>query len=453
MPRIPHPSLACFALVTALFLPVVAGAQPAGVFVGNQGNFSDANGGVSYIDLATLDVTVDAIPGLNTLVQSVALHEGVGYVMANTSDRIDVFSTETRARTGQILEVTSPRYMAVVGGDKAYVSNLFDNTVTIVRLSDATVLGTLPTGANPEAIAVAGGRAYVANSGFGAGTTLTVLDPETDAALGALEVGCDGPRMLAVDAQDELWVMCTGNTVYNDDFTEIVAQTNGQVVVFDGATGDAVARFEAGGPLGSGTGGQEMFYDDVSERVVVVQGGSLLVFDAAFNAPLPPVRIAGAETIGAVTYDGVSGRYLLGRFSSFTEAGFVSLHDALGVEVGRVAVGIAPTSLAIDRRGANVATTPLPDGPGLPALQPAYPNPFTSSTTLGFTLDTPGTVRLEVINALGQVVAVLADGAFPPGTHEVAWSPAELAPGLYVGRLNRDGAVSHRTLVALGSTR
>ncbi|MEZ4699848.1 MAG: T9SS type A sorting domain-containing protein [Rhodothermales bacterium] len=424
--------LLVFCLSIGLFAPAAL-AQPEtiAVFVGNQGNFSDANGTVSSIDPATLAVNLDQLPDLNTLVQSITLHEGTGFVMANTSDRIDLFSLDTRQRTGQIAGVPSPRYMTVVGEDKAYVSNLYDATVTIIRLSDASVQGTVDVGDNPEDIAVAGGRVYVANHGFGAGTTLSVIDPSSDTPLDPLEPGCDGPRMLAADLEQELWVVCTGNTVYNEDFTEIISESNGRVVVLDGATGALVTSFDATAQLGSGVGGQDAFYDPISRRLFVVQGTAILPFDTASNAALPAIDIPGDEAIGAVAYDDATARFYLGRITGFAEAGSVSIHDAEGREMARVAAGIIPSSIALQRAGEAVAVEEQPVD-GAFALEAGYPNPFRGAVSIPFVLDTSGPVRVAVYDLLGREVEVLAEGVFAGGRHTVRWAPQSAPAGVYV---------------------
>ncbi|HQV30257.1 MAG TPA: right-handed parallel beta-helix repeat-containing protein, partial [Calditrichia bacterium] len=50
-----------------------------------------------------------------------------------------------------------------------------------------------------------------------------------------------------------------------------------------------------------------------------------------------------------------------------------------------------------------------------------YPNPFNPSTTIPFSLERPGEVRLLVYNILGQVVRILAEGQMSAGAHQVRW--------------------------------
>ncbi len=54
-----------------------------------------------------------------------------------------------------------------------------------------------------------------------------------------------------------------------------------------------------------------------------------------------------------------------------------------------------------------------------------------------FTLPAAGAVRLSVVDLLGRVVAVLADGPVAAGRHEARL--AGLAPGAYVVRLVAGG--------------
>lgn len=88
--------------------------------------------------------------------------------------------------------------------------------------------------------------------------------------------------------------------------------------------------------------------------------------------------------------------------------------------------------------------------PGTFALRPAFPNPFREETTLTFELAEAAEVRLEVFDALGRRVALLAEGPRPAGTHAVAFRAEGLAPGLYVARLAAGGRTATRRLLHVG---
>ncbi|GAB5521923.1 MAG: hypothetical protein RhofKO_41740 [Rhodothermales bacterium] len=75
-----------------------------------------------------------------------------------------------------------------------------------------------------------------------------------------------------------------------------------------------------------------------------------------------------------------------------------------------------------------------------------YPNPFNPSTTLGFRLPVSSAVQLALYNALGQRVAVVADGVYGAGQHEVVWEAGGLPSGVYVYRLQVGDQVQTRML-------
>lgn len=60
-----------------------------------------------------------------------------------------------------------------------------------------------------------------------------------------------------------------------------------------------------------------------------------------------------------------------------------------------------------------------------------YPNPFNSNTTIKYSLSMPSKVLLQVMNSLGERVAILEDGRQSAGNHEVFWESKDLPSGVY----------------------
>ena len=86
---------------------------------------------------------------------------------------------------------------------------------------------------------------------------------------------------------------------------------------------------------------------------------------------------------------------------------------------------------------------------GAATLLPAAPMPFREATTLRVRLDRPAQVRLDVVDVLGRVVAVLADGPLPVGETPARLDGSALAPGLYLVRLTTDGQTATQTVVRM----
>ena len=81
------------------------------------------------------------------------------------------------------------------------------------------------------------------------------------------------------------------------------------------------------------------------------------------------------------------------------------------------------------------------------ALFQNYPNPFNPATTIRYTLGAGSHVTLAVFNVLGQRVATLVDAWQPAGTHDVVFSGARLASGIYLYRIQAGAFSATRPLV------
>jgi hypothetical protein len=79
----------------------------------------------------------------------------------------------------------------------------------------------------------------------------------------------------------------------------------------------------------------------------------------------------------------------------------------------------------------------------------AFPNPFSSMTTVRFSVPQDGAVELRVYDMTGQEVAVLFDGTAESGrTYEVEWKPQGVAQGIYFAKMvTAQGGVMTRKLV------
>jgi len=67
-----------------------------------------------------------------------------------------------------------------------------------------------------------------------------------------------------------------------------------------------------------------------------------------------------------------------------------------------------------------------------------YPNPSSNHVILHFTLNESSGITLEVLNNMGQVVAVI-DKSFSQGEQQVVWNAENMPTGLYFFRLTANG--------------
>ena len=320
-----------------------------GVIVVNQGNFGDGNGSVSAYDPQTKQVST-LLSGVGSILQSMHVRGDLGYVMANSSARIEIVKISTGERVGQISGLTSPRYMVAIDNNTAFVSNLFKTgftggTVSVVDLNIASVVKTIDVGNNPEGVAAAGDKVFVANSEFGQGTTLSVISTTTEDVEDTIEVGCDGPRTLEVDREVELWVMCTGGFLFDDNLN-IIGETPGEIVLVDGVTGAIVDSLQMAGQIETVGPGEDAFYSSGEQELyVVVDQTTVLRINTGANVLADTLGPFDGDPIGAVAYDATTEQLYLARVPSFVESGSVTIHDRNGRLLDSFRVGVAPTQI------------------------------------------------------------------------------------------------------------
>jgi hypothetical protein len=106
-------------------------------------------------------------------------------------------------------------------------------------------------------------------------------------------------------------------------------------------------------------------------------------------------------------------------------------------------------TLVLSPNSVTSTDQPQSDLPASVTLSQNFPNPFNPTTSIRFELPERTEVRLAVYDLTGREVAILANGAFAPGSHSVNFSAAELSSGVYVYRLDAAGQTLTRKMTLI----
>lgn len=190
--------------------PVTIGSGP-GVYITNEGNFQWGNASVSYYDIASGSATEDLYApangmGLGDVCQSMVLHGGKAYVVVNNSGKVVVVDPDSFVATATITGFSSPRYFLPVGHGKAYVTDLYANSIAVVDLGSNSITGSIPCAGTTQELVLAHGQVFVTNESRG---EVHVINPASDAVLDTIVVS-RGANSLVEDADGKLWVACSG---------------------------------------------------------------------------------------------------------------------------------------------------------------------------------------------------------------------------------------------------
>ncbi|MBU0691341.1 S8 family serine peptidase [bacterium] len=83
------------------------------------------------------------------------------------------------------------------------------------------------------------------------------------------------------------------------------------------------------------------------------------------------------------------------------------------------------------------------------ALEPPYPNPFNSSTSIDFALPHSAQMTIRIYDVLGREVETLMNSDYPAGYHRLNWTAGDIAAGLYFIRMTTEDFVQVRKLLLI----
>jgi YVTN family beta-propeller protein len=214
-----------------------------GVFILNEGNFGKINASISYFDPRTDEMYNRVYKTANdrdlgSIAQSMVFLDSLALIVLNGSDKIEVINAGTfkTIRTIDLPAGSSPRYISLLGKEKAYITNLYTNTCSVIDLRNWHIIKHISVGANPEGVAIADGKVYVANSGFGSGNTVSVIATDVDNVIHTIVVADNPISVQAV--KDRVYVLCSGS--YGSDFISPDDDTPGAIFCIDSRSNTVV---------------------------------------------------------------------------------------------------------------------------------------------------------------------------------------------------------------------
>lgn len=194
-----------------------------GYYVLNSGKMGSNNASLSFYNTDTQEVTADVFMeknerGLGDTANDMLIYGEKMYIAVYGSQVIEVTDLQgnslkqIQSTTGSPLQ---PRFMTSHEG-KVYVS-LYDGYVARLDTASLEIETQVAVGRNPEQLAVANGKLYVANSGgldyntpLGYDKTVSVVDLASFTETKKLDVVIN-PCNMAVDSEGDVYLVSMGN--------------------------------------------------------------------------------------------------------------------------------------------------------------------------------------------------------------------------------------------------
>ena len=329
------------------------------------------------------------------------------------------------------LVVVNPyqRYYGPIDGISAAVLRVDPVTGDRMIVSDDNT-GNGPDFSNPLGLAIE------------ADGSLVVIDAGRDAVLRVDPIS--GNRTIVSDDD-------TGNGPYFSNPRGLAVEADGGLVVINTGS-DAVLRVD---PI---SGDRAIISDDNTgsgpsflepSGLAVEADGNLVIVDSHLSRRAV-LRVDPVTGNRSIVSDDTTGSNL-GFMSHYAQYGFDWLRDVEVEADGNLVVlnpyGVADAAivgvlrvdpvtgdrsfLSFSAIGTSIEEEVVPERFSLAG---AYPNPFQSTTRIGYALPRPSAVELVVYDAVGRQVDVLVSTVQPVGPHEVSFEAEGLPNGVYFYR-------------------
>ena len=301
---------------------------------------------MSFLNFATDAVTNDIFASANSrtvgdVLQSACINGDNIYLVANNSNKVEVARKADMVSVGVIESLDGPRNMVVVNG-KGYITQWgAGGNVKVINLTTNQVSKTIKVGTGCEGLINVNGKIWVANGGgLGVDSTISIIDPATDAVVKTIRVA-KNPQKITIDKSGNVWALCTGAITYNPDYS-IASQTASRLYKLSSTTEDTICSYF----ISSTYHPTKMDINKTKE--IIYYGGSYAdgnIYMLNVNDPAISSTPFIAGNFYGFNASPSTGEFYTLEAPTFTAAGILHKYTSAGVHIKQYTVGIGPNTI------------------------------------------------------------------------------------------------------------
>lgn len=178
----------------------------------DEGNFQWGNADITVYDTDRQSVIENAFSRSNNnplgdVCQSASYFSTKLFLVINNSQKIEIVSPSDFKKQQTINGFHSPRYITWVNAGKGYVSEYYANSIKVINPIEGRITEDIKCPGWHDEMIFTRGKLYITSINR---DKLYVLNEQTNELIDSIPLSY-GSNSLALDANDKLWVLCTGD--------------------------------------------------------------------------------------------------------------------------------------------------------------------------------------------------------------------------------------------------
>ena len=320
--------------------------QKTGIIVVNEGLFSQNNATLTYYSIEDKSVTQNIYSAANgntklgDTANDMKILGSKGYIAVDQSLKIEVIDVNNFSSLGMIDLSTygEPRKISLVDSTMGFVTVWNSSGDGVVKFNPSTlaVIGILKVGIKPEGIVNSGKYIFTANSGWGADSTVSVIDAAQFTVVKTLTVGINPNSVIANNST--IYVVSTGS---------FGGSGLGGIYKIDPVGLTVTASNSLPGNPGSAAAVANSIMILNSSGVIKINSNNLSITDSTFIKGSAVNHIY--SIVYSIAFDKTGNLLYLGNPKDFQQNGDIAVYDLSGNELSRFDCGINPGTIVVKK--------------------------------------------------------------------------------------------------------
>lgn len=311
-----------------------------GIVVLCEGLFQHNNSNLSWVDLSDGSIENDFYTkrtgrGLGDTGNDMIQYGSKVYIAVNVSSTIEVHRASDFLSIKQISMVEGstskqPRYLLAHQG-KIYIT-CFDGYVDVLDTTSLSITQRIAVGENPEGLAIASGKLYVANSGGlnypNLDSTVSVIDLNTNTEMYKITVGKNPWKMIS-DPNGDIYVFVRGDYGAIPSRLKRIDTSVDQVV---GTFPFHISDFTI-------AGNELLIASSESNAVSRLDWQNESIVQSSF------INLDGVTTFYGINYNSIENTIYISDAMGYTNSGYIRKYGSNGQLITSYHVGLNPTKI------------------------------------------------------------------------------------------------------------